>query len=108
MHSEARQKAARDRFYGSFGWFVLSLPVPFYSYSWAVDWAAESNRLLHPAPPLTPDPAGSARAARIGLGFYSTYLGGLGVSAALAGWTIYNIVRYVQAADRSAGQGERP
>ena len=103
LHSEAEQKAARDRFYGSFGWFMLSLPVPFYSYSWAVDWTAEAYRLEGGG-----NAAGAARAAGFGLGFYYAYLGGLGVSAALAGWTIYNLVRYVRAADRTPGQGGRP
>ena len=103
LHSEADQKAARDRFYGSFGWFMLSLPVPFYSYSWAVDWTAEAFRLEGEG-----NAAGAARAAGFGLGFYYAYLGGLGISAALAGWTIYNLVRYVKAADRTAGQGVRP
>jgi hypothetical protein len=103
LYSSAEQKAARDRFYGSFGWFVLSLPVPLYTYSWAYDWAVEASRLL-----AIPNPTGAARAARISLGFYYTYLGGLGVSVALAGWTVYNIVRYVKAADRSAGPGAAP
>ncbi len=103
MHSDAEQKALRDRFYGSFGWFMLSLPVPFYTYSWAVDWAAEASRLSGKG-----DTAGAARAAGFSLGFYYAYLGGLGVSVVLAGWTVYNIVRYVRSADRSAGLGEKP
>jgi hypothetical protein len=103
LHSDAEQKAARDRFYGSFGWFVLSLPVPLYTYSWAVDWAAETARLEAKG-----NAAGAQRAAKIGLGFYYVYLGGLGVSVALAVWTVYNIVRYVRAADQSAAPGVTP
>lgn len=103
LHSDAEQRAARDRFYGSFGWFVLSLPVPFYGYSWAVDWAAEARRLA-----ALGDTTGAARAAGFSLGCYYAYLGGLGVSVALAGWTVYHIVRYVTAADRSAAVETRP
>jgi hypothetical protein len=96
VRSDAERNAARDRFYGSFGWFVLSLPVPLYTYSWAVDWAAEFRS------------TGSARAKDLSYGFYYAYLGGLGISVALAGWTLYNIVRYVTAADRSAATGTVP
>ncbi len=103
MQSDAERNAARDRFYGSFGWFVLSLPIPLYTYSWAVDWAAEARRLSGEG-----DTAGTARAARYSYGLYYAYLGGLGISVALAGWTVYNIVRYVTAADRSAGRGAAP
>lgn len=103
MQSDTERNAARDRFYGSFGWFVLSLPVPLYTYSWAVDWAAEARRLSGEG-----DAAGTARAANYSYGFYYAYLGGLGISVALAGWTVYNIVRYVTAADRSTGQRATP
>jgi len=103
LRSEAEQRAARDRFYGSFGWFVLSLPVPFYAYSWAVDWAAEARRLS-----VLGDAAGAALAADRSLGYYYVYLGGQGVIVALAGWTVYRIGRYVAAADRSAAVEVRP
>jgi len=103
LRSDAEREAARDRFYGSFGWFVLSLPVPLYTYSWAVDWAAEARRLGGEG-----DASGAASAAGLSYGFYYAYLGGLGVSVVLAGWTIYNLVRYVVAADRSAPVEERP
>jgi hypothetical protein len=103
VRPEAERAAARDRFYGSFGWLVLSLPVPLYTYSWAVDWAAEARALTGAG-----DTAGAARAADFSYGFYYAYLGGLGISVALAGWTVYNIVRYVRAADRSAGPGVAP
>jgi hypothetical protein len=88
-HQDTDQAAARDRFYGSFGWFVLSLPLPFYAYSWAVDWAVAGE-----------EPRATA--------FYYAYLGGMGISIALATWTVYNIVRYVMAADRSAATGQPP
>jgi hypothetical protein len=103
MRLDERQKAARDRFYGSFGWLVLSLPVPFYTYNWAYDWAIEANRLAGRG-----ELSAALRAADISYGFYYAYLGGLGVSVAIAGWTVYNIVRYIKAADRSVGLGERP
>jgi hypothetical protein len=101
--AEAAKKLARDRFYGAFGWLVLSLPVPFYSYSWAADWAAEARRLAAGG-----DTAGAQRAVDIGTGFYWTYLGGLGVSVTLAGWTIYRIVRYVSAAGNPSARGVTP
>jgi hypothetical protein len=101
LHSDEKQKAARDRFYGSFGWLVVSLPVPFYAYSWAYDWAMEANRLSRGG-----NPTGAARAAGIGYGFYYAYLGGLGISAGLAVWAVYNLVRYIRAADRSAEPAE--
>jgi hypothetical protein len=101
--SDAAQKAARDRFYGSFGWFVLSLPVPFYTYSWSVDWAAEARRLA-----AAGDTTGAQRAVNIGTGFWFGYLGGLAVSVGLAGWTAYNIVRYIQAASQTAGGEVNP
>lgn len=101
--AEAARKLARDRFYGAFGWLVLSLPVPYYSYSWAVDWAAEARRLAAGG-----DASGAQRAADIGTGFYWAYLGSLGVSVALAGWTVYRIVRYVSAAGNPAAQGVTP
>jgi hypothetical protein len=103
VRPDAERTAARDRFYGSFGWLVLSLPVPLYTYSWAVDWAAEARALFGAG-----DTAGTARAADFSYGFYFAYLGGLGISVALAGWTVYNIVRYVRAADRSADRGVAP
>ena len=100
--AEAGRKLARDRFYGAFGWLVLSLPVPFYTYSWAVDWAAEARRLA-----AAGKIAEAGRAADIGTGLYFAYLGGLGLSVSLAGWTVYQIVRYVAAADSTAVQGVR-
>jgi hypothetical protein len=103
LHSDELQKAARDRFYGSFGWLVVSLPVPFYAYSWAYDWATEANRLVGRG-----ETAAAQHAARVGTAYYVAYLGGLGASTALAAWTVYNIVRYVKAADRSEGTEVRP
>jgi len=113
LRSSADQAAARDRFYGSFGWFVLSLPVPFYSYSWAVDWAIEYVRLKGlPTPPTQEERDALdkeiAKAHGFSYGLYYTYLAGLGVSIGLAGWTVYNIVRYVMAADRTAAAGHQP
>jgi hypothetical protein len=101
--AEAGRKLARDRFYGAFGWLVLSLPVPFYSYAWAVDWAAEARRLASDG-----DGAGAQRAADYGNGFYAAYLGGLGISVTLAGLTIYRVVRYVTAADGKVARGVSP
>ncbi len=101
--AEAGRKLARDRFYGAFGWLVLSLPVPFYTYAWAVDWAAEARRLASEG-----DGAGAQRAADFGNGLYAAYLGGLGISVTLAGLTIYRIVRYVAAADGTVARGVTP
>jgi len=101
--SDEEQKAARNRFYGSFGWFMLSLPVPFYAYSWALDWAVEAVRLAGEG-----DTTGANRARGFSYGFYAAYLTGLGASITLAAWTISTIVRYVRAADRSTAAGGRP
>jgi hypothetical protein len=113
LRSAVDQAAARDRFYGSFGWFVLSLPVPYYTYSWALDWAAEYYRLKAlPDPPTQQErdalDKDIAKARGFSYGLYYTYLAGLGVSVGLAGWTVYNIVRYVMAADRTAAPGHQP
>ena len=73
---DAWQKRRRDRFYGSLGLFVLSVPVPLFLYSYAVDNAYAAMRF----PEGTPEYDRFERRTEI---FYYGYLGGLFVSATL-------------------------
>ena len=73
---DAWQKRRRDRFYGSLGLFVLSVPLPLFLYSYAVDNAYAAMRF----PEGTPTYDLFERRTEI---FYYGYLGGLFISATL-------------------------
>jgi hypothetical protein len=98
---ETRQRRARDAFYTSFAYFLLSLPIPFFCYSLALDEALEIRNLQGV------DLGGNTLAAQesayqTGNAYYYSYLGGLGLSGGLLVWTIINLVAYVTAANRPA------
>ncbi len=97
---DIRQRRARDAFYTSFAYFLLSLPISFFCYSFAVDEAQEI-RNLQAFPGDTQAAQNAAYAA--GNAYYYAYLGGLGVSGGLLVWMIINLVTYVTAATRTAG-----
>jgi hypothetical protein len=97
---EARQRQARDAFYTSFAWFLVSLPIPFFCYSLAVDEAQEIRNLQ--ASPANTLPA-QETAYSTGNAYYYTYLGGMGLSGSLLVWMIINLVTYVTASTRTAG-----
>ncbi len=97
---DIRQRRARDAFYTSFAYFLLSLPIPFFCYSLAVDEAQEIRNLQgFPADTR----AAQDTAYATGNAYYYTYLGGLGVSGSLLVWMIINLVTYVTSATRTAG-----
>jgi hypothetical protein len=96
----ARQKKARDDFYTSFAFFVLSVPVPFFFYALATDEVMEILRLQ----------AVGASTYQAQLSAYSTasaltyaYYAGMGASGALLVWTLINLFTYVTTATRVAG-----
>jgi hypothetical protein len=97
---EARQRQARDAFYTSFAYFLLSLPIPFFCYSLAVDEAQEIRNLQ--ASPANTLPA-QETAYWAGNVYYYSYLGGLGLSGSLLVWMVVNLFTYVTAATRTAG-----
>jgi hypothetical protein len=95
---EERQNKARDAFYTAFGWFALTLPLPFFAYAFALDNATKVTQLTYQG---SYSQADTARLT--GNVFYWTYVGGMAASISLAAWMIVEIVRYVAAADRTSG-----
>jgi hypothetical protein len=96
----AVQDKARDDFYFAFGFFALSLPIPFFCNSSYLDSRAELDRLM--AFPADTS-AAQARVILVGnVSFYS-YLGSTAISASLFTWMIVNLVRYIMVVDKTAG-----
>ncbi len=98
----ALQKRDRKRFYGAFGLFALSLPLPIISWAlvgdFTVGYQGAADRYN-----LYGDPADLNEARRLqslGTGFYYSYLGTLGLSVGLAVNMVIQLVRYVRTADR--------
>jgi hypothetical protein len=91
------QKIARNDFYGSFGFFALSLPLPIFLYSLSLDYGALYNTFL---PPGSPSETG------VYVGGYALYfssLAGAALSASLFTWAIINLVHYITVSTRTAG-----
>jgi hypothetical protein len=90
------QKKARDDFYTAFGFFLLSLPIPFFSYTFSASYARAYAQ----------QPAGST-AAQNSVNtyyiFYYSYFAGIGLSASLATWMIIDLIHYITVANRTAG-----
>ena len=95
---DAIQKKARDDFYNSFAWFVVSLPIPLFSYAFALDSAVHMNELI--AQGNTSQARSAQTAANF---FYGTYIAGTVVSASLFTWMIFRIIHYVSVSTRTAG-----
>jgi hypothetical protein len=95
---DAVQKKARDDFYNSFAWFVVSLPIPLFSYAFALDSAVQMNELL------AQGNTSQARTAQATANFfYGTYIAGTVVSATLFTWMLFRIIHYVSVSTRTAG-----
>jgi hypothetical protein len=92
------QRRARDAFYGSFGWFLLSLPAPIFCYRYAFDYAGKAQALY-----IAGRTAEADRAVRTGSALYWTSVGGAVASASLFAWVVSTIVRYIAVSDRAAG-----
>jgi len=86
----AEQLSRRDKFYLAFGMFALSLPVPYFCWGFAGDYAVSYAD--------TGDPALWNTAQS----FYWAYVGGLVISGGLLANMVVRLVRYVRAADRRA------
>jgi PEGA domain len=95
---DALQKKARDDFYNSFAWFVVSLPIPLFSYAFALDSAVQMNELI------AQGNNSQARSAQATANFfYGTYIAGTVVSVSLFTWMIFRIIYYVSVSTRTAG-----
>ncbi|HTP60255.1 MAG TPA: PEGA domain-containing protein, partial [Spirochaetia bacterium] len=95
---DALQKKARDEFYNSFAWFVISLPIPLFSYAFALDSAVQTNELI------VQGNISQARTAQATANFfYGTYIAGTVVSATLFTWMLFRIIHYVSVSTRTAG-----
>jgi hypothetical protein len=94
---DALQKKARDEFYVALGFFALSLPIPFFCYSYSNDYKLTYVRLL-----ADENPSASGAATVVNIFVYS-YYSSLGVSASLFTWMIVDLVRYIAIANRTAG-----
>jgi hypothetical protein len=93
------QKKRRTKFYTALGMFVLSLPIPYVSYSYAADYTAAYNQAVA----VGADQDIRARLYDANQTFYSIYLGGLVVSASLFVNMMVNLIQYIRSADRNAG-----
>ncbi len=95
---DALQKKARDEFYNSFAWFVVSLPIPLFSYAFALDSAVQYNELISQG--NTSQAMSTKATANF---FYGTYIAGTVVSVSLFTWMIFRIIHYVSVSTRTAG-----
>ncbi len=86
------QNRARLRFYTAFALFALSVPIPFFSWGLAGDYAV--------AYALASSPSDRDRLARLGNAFYYATWASLGLSVTLAVNMVIQLVRYVRTADR--------
>ena len=95
---DALQKQARDQFYNSFALFVVSVPIPLFSYAFALNSSVQTNELVAQGNTAQ---ALSAQ-ARTSV-YYDIYIAGTVVSAALFTWMIIRIIHYVSVSTRTAG-----
>ncbi|HVO40855.1 MAG TPA: PEGA domain-containing protein [Spirochaetia bacterium] len=94
---DAIQKKARDDFYASFTWFALTLPIPFFSYAFALDEAVRVTQLGGSGPQ-------AAQAQALGNALYwGGYVGGTVLSVSLFTWMVIKIIYYVSVSTRTAG-----
>ncbi len=87
---EVNQKKARDDFYFSLAVFVLSLPVPLFSYALSIDFSLKSLDLSGQGMP-----AAASQAQATGNIFLGTYYAGIAVSLGLFTWMVTRIIHYV-------------
>jgi hypothetical protein len=95
---DIQQKKARDDFYGSLGFFALSLPLPIFSYGMSIDFAMRTLDLG--AQGLT---AAATQAQTTSNIFLGTYYAGIAVSVSLFVWMVTRIVHYVKVSNEIAG-----
>jgi len=94
---DAIQKKARDDFYASFTWFALSLPIPFFSYAFALDQAVRVTQLGGSGPQV---PQAQALGSAL---YWGGYVGGTVLSVSLFAWMVIKIIYYVSVSTRTAG-----
>ncbi|HUI71648.1 MAG TPA: PEGA domain-containing protein [Spirochaetia bacterium] len=95
---DAIQKKARDDFYDSFAWFVVSLPIPLFCYAFALDSSVQYNELIAQGNPS------QARNTQVTTNlWYGGYLAGTVVSVSLFAWMVFRIIHYVSVSTRTAG-----
>ncbi len=90
------QKKARDKFYLSFAFFALSLPIPIFSASIAQDYELVWLR----------SPEGSwekSHAKDMYDGWTLSRYAGTGLSASFFAWMVVNLINYISVSNRSAG-----
>lgn len=92
------QRRARERFYGSLGVFIVTLPLPILLWAVSLDYA--TSFLQASASGSVEDQIGLAIAYRR---LYGEYLGGLFFSATLAVNAALDLAAYVRSADRPEG-----
>lgn len=95
---DAIQKKARDDFYTSFTWFALTLPIPFFTYAFAIDQALAVQQLQQAG-----NNSGALRAQALGNTLYAGYLVGTAISVSLFTWMVFRIIHYVSVSTRTAG-----
>jgi hypothetical protein len=90
LDPRAEQRSRRDSFYRAFGLFALSVPLPFFFWGFAGDYAVGFAGSLDPRLWSTAE------------GFYWAYVGALAVSGGLFANMLVRLLRYVRSADRRA------
>jgi len=95
---DAIQKHARDQFYNSFAWFVVSVPIPLFSYAFALNSSIQTSELV------AEGNTSQALVAQARTNVYNgAFIAGTIVSAALFTWMIIRIIHYVSVSTRTAG-----
>ncbi len=92
------QKKARDEFYDSLAIFVLSIPIPMFSYALSIDFAVKTLDLNGQG--MT---AAASQAQAASTVFLGTYYAGIAVSLGLFTWMVTRIIHYVRVADEISG-----
>jgi len=92
------QQSRRDDFYASFGIFVLSIPIPLFSYALSFDFSVQHVDLL-----VQGQRARAADAETASYVFLGTYYGGIALSVALFTWMVFRIIDYVTVSNGTAG-----
>ena len=88
----------RNRFYKSFSYFLLSIPISLISYGLSSDYGYAYNREMDP---LTPTNFAEAdRLMQLSTSWYNVYLGGIFLNLTLFINTIFDLVEYIKSNDR--------
>jgi hypothetical protein len=85
----------RNRFYQSFSYFLLSIPISLVSYGLSSDYGYAYNREVA----ISPNSSEADRLMQLSTSWYNVYLGGIFLNLTLFVNTIFDLLEYIKSND---------